>query len=67
MAAFADAFQQTQTAHDNNQALEEPYVAPNPKCEEALFTHKYALSCEYIQPPALAYTPDADAAHVTAC
>ena len=44
--AFAEAFQQTQTAHENMQALEQPYVAPNPKCDEALFTHKYALPCE---------------------
>ncbi|KAL3140482.1 hypothetical protein ABBQ38_004739 [Trebouxia sp. C0009 RCD-2024] len=43
VAAFANAFQQTQIAHDNNQALEEPYTAPNPKCEEALCSHKYAL------------------------
>lgn len=43
VAAFADAYQQTQTAHEALQALEQPYVAPNPKCDDALFTHKYAL------------------------
>ncbi|KAL3134216.1 hypothetical protein ABBQ38_006651 [Trebouxia sp. C0009 RCD-2024] len=43
VAAFAQAFQQTETARENNQAVDKPYVAPNPKCDEALFTHKYAL------------------------
>ncbi|KAL0019151.1 hypothetical protein WJX77_009596 [Trebouxia sp. C0004] len=44
VTAFADAFQQTATAQRNMQYLDEPYVAPNPKCDEALITHKYALS-----------------------
>ncbi|KAL0018676.1 hypothetical protein WJX77_002041 [Trebouxia sp. C0004] len=43
VAAFADAYQQTQAAHEALQALEQPYVAPNSKCDDALFTHKYAL------------------------
>ena len=51
VAAFAGAFQQTQTAHENLQALEEPYVAPNPKCHDALFTHKYALPCGLLSLP----------------
>ena len=48
VTAFADAFQQTATAQRNMQYLDEPYVAPNPKCDEALITHKYALSGEYL-------------------
>ncbi|DBB15923.1 TPA: hypothetical protein ACH3X3_003297 [Trebouxia sp. C0006] len=43
VTAFADAFQQTAIAQRNMQYLEEPYVAPNPKCDEALITRKYAL------------------------
>ena len=51
VAAFADALQQTQTAHEHLQALEEPYVALHPKCDDALFTHKFALSCGLLSLP----------------
>ena len=47
VTAFADAFQQTAIAQRNMQYLEEPYVAPNPKCDEALITRKYALPGEW--------------------
>lgn len=46
VAAFADAFQKTGTAKRSREYLEQPYQAPNKKCEEALITHHYALSCE---------------------
>lgn len=45
--AFADSFKQTAIAQSNMQYLEEPYVAPNTKCDEALITHKYALSGQF--------------------
>ena len=48
VAAFAEAFQQTEIAKRNMAALEEPYVAPNAKCDEALITHKYALPCRLL-------------------
>ncbi len=44
--AFSEAFQQTPIARGNMEYLEQPYESPNPKCEEALITHKYALPCE---------------------
>ena len=47
VAAFAEAFQQTEIAKLNMSALEEPYVAPNAKCDQALITHKYALPCTF--------------------
>ena len=50
VSAYADAFQQTQTAHENLQYLEQPYTARNPKCDEALFTHTYALPCKQCCP-----------------
>lgn len=46
VAAFADAFQKTNIAKESRQYLEQPYKAPNKKCEEALITHHYALSCK---------------------
>ncbi|DBA79271.1 TPA: hypothetical protein ACH3X2_007820 [Trebouxia sp. C0005] len=44
VATFADNFQKTDIAKQQMQYLEEPYKAPNKKCEEALITHHYALS-----------------------
>jgi len=45
VATFADNFQKTDIAKQQMQYLEEPYKAPNKKCEEALITHHYALNC----------------------
>ena len=45
VATFADNFQKTYIAKQQMQYLEEPYKAPNKKCEEALITHHYALNC----------------------
>ncbi|KAL3150185.1 hypothetical protein ABBQ32_000044 [Trebouxia sp. C0010 RCD-2024] len=44
VAAFAEAFQKTDIAKGSREYLEQPYKAPNKKCEEALITHHYALS-----------------------
>lgn len=49
VAAFAEAFQKTDIAKKSREYLEQPYKAPNKKCEEALITHHYALSCECAQ------------------
>ena len=46
VAAFAKAFQQTQIAQKTWGDLAQPYQAPNPKCEEALIQHRYALNGE---------------------
>jgi len=46
VAAFAKAFQQTQIAQKTRGDLAQPYQAPNPKCEEALIQHRYALNGE---------------------
>lgn len=46
VASFGDAFLKTDTAKQSRQYLEQPYKAPNKKCEEALITHHYALSCK---------------------
>lgn len=45
VATFADNFQKTDIAKQQMQYLEQPYKAPNKKCEEALITHHYALPC----------------------
>jgi len=45
VVTFADNFQKTDIAKQQMQYLEEPYKAPNKKCEEALITHHYALNC----------------------
>ena len=45
VATFADNFKKTDIAKQQMQYLEQPYKAPNKKCEEALITHHYALSC----------------------
>ena len=52
VAAFADAFQKTEIAKQGREYLEQPYQAPNKKCEEALITHHYALTCESAHPSA---------------
>ncbi|KAL0051690.1 hypothetical protein WJX82_000289 [Trebouxia sp. C0006] len=41
---FAKAFDQTEMAKTTRGSLAQPYQAPNPKCEEALITYKYALN-----------------------
>ena len=51
VAAFAEAFQQTEIAKRSREYLAQPYQAPNKKCEEALITHHYALTCEYTSLP----------------
>ena len=43
VAHFSEAFRQSQRYQDRLAELQQPYVAPNPKCEEALITHTYAL------------------------
>lgn len=50
VAAFADAFQKTKIAKRGREYLEQPYQAPNKKCDEALIKHHYALTCESAQP-----------------
>ena len=50
VATFADNFQKTDIAKQQMQYLEQPYKAPNKKCEEALITHHYALSCTLSMP-----------------
>lgn len=47
VATFADAFLKTDIAKESRQHLEQPYKAPNKKCEEALITHHYALTRKY--------------------
>ena len=72
---FADAFKQTAQATQSMQYLEEPYVAPNAKCDEALITHKYALSGElflaaWVFPLQLEFTPihsKSEQLHQTLC
>ncbi|KAL3160198.1 hypothetical protein ABBQ32_010959 [Trebouxia sp. C0010 RCD-2024] len=44
VVGFAKAFDQTEMAQGTRGALAQPYQAPNPKCEEALIQHKYALN-----------------------
>lgn len=44
MAGFTKAFQQTHMAQQDASQLAQPYVAPNPKCNEALIQHRYALT-----------------------
>ena len=44
VAYFADTFLKTDIAKQGREYLEQPYTAPNKKCEEALITHHYALS-----------------------
>ena len=46
VVGFAKAFDQTEMAQATRGALAQPYQAPNPKCEEALIQHKYALNGE---------------------
>lgn len=46
VVGFAKAFDQTEMAQGTRGALAQPYQAPNPKCEEALIQHKYALNGE---------------------
>ena len=46
VAAFAEAFQKTDIAQQSWEYLEQPYQAPNKKCQEALITHRYALTCK---------------------
>lgn len=53
VVGFAKAFDQTEMAKTTRGSLAQPYEAPNPKCEEALITYKYALSGEGSQPPEL--------------
>ena len=50
VATFADNFQKTSIAKQGREYLEQPYQAPNKKCEEALITHHYALTCEPSHP-----------------
>lgn len=57
VAAFADAFQKTEIAKQGREYLEQPYQAPNKKCEEALITHHYALTCESAHPSAATVHP----------
>lgn len=47
MVGFAKAFDQTEMAQRTRGTLAQPYEAPNPKCEQALIQHKYALNGEY--------------------
>ena len=44
VVGFAKAFDQTEMAKTTRGSLAQPYQAPNPKCEEALITYKYALN-----------------------
>lgn len=44
VVGFAKAFQETEIAKKARGALQQPYQAPNPKCEEILIKHKYALN-----------------------
>ena len=44
VAGFTKAFQQTHMAQQAAAQLAQPYVAPNPKCNEALIQHRYALN-----------------------
>lgn len=46
VAEFSEAFKQTQTYQASMAALQQPYAAPNPKCNDALIKHTYALPCE---------------------
>ena len=46
VVGFAKAFDQTEMAKTTRGSLAQPYQAPNPKCEEALITYKYALNGE---------------------
>ena len=47
VVGFAKAFDQTHMAKSFRGTLAQPYEAPNPKCEEALFQYKYALNGEF--------------------
>ena len=44
VVGFAKAFDRTEMAKTTRGSLAQPYQAPNPKCEEALITYKYALN-----------------------
>lgn len=44
VVGFAKAFQQTHIAQKARAGLQQPYEAPNPKCDEVLIKHKYALN-----------------------
>ena len=44
VAGFTKAFQQTHMAQQAAAQLQQPYVAPNAKCNEALIQHRYALT-----------------------
>lgn len=50
VAGFAIAFHQTQMAQRTRGELAQPYQAPNPKCDEALVQHTYALNGASIVP-----------------
>ena len=44
VAGFSKAFRETEMAKKMRGSLQQPYQAPNPKCEEALIKDSYALN-----------------------
>ncbi len=67
VVGFAKAFDQTEMAKTTRGSLAQPYQAPNPKCEEALITYKYALNGKRLTVNVLGLSLSRYMRHITCC
>ena len=67
VVGFAKAFDQTEMAKTTRGSLAQPYQAPNPKCEEALITYKYALNGKSLTVHVLSLSLSRRMGHITCC